>query len=73
MDEGDEITLCFGDQREGSPGMRIQTFAEHNFELLVLANPFATRDYLPLPDQPTLTMHPGPPVDWRAVLPSARQ
>ncbi len=53
--------------------MRIQTFAEHNFELLVLANPFATRDYLPLPDQPTLTMHPGPPVDWRAVLPSARQ
>ncbi len=73
MREGDEITLRFGDRRQGSPGMRMQTFAEHRFELLVLANPFATRNYLPLPKQPSLTMRAGPPVHWRAVLPSARR
>jgi hypothetical protein len=41
--EGDRITIRFGDPRQGSPGMRLQTFCEDSFEFRVLADPIATR------------------------------
>src|SRR5436853_8936 len=40
--EGDQITVRFGDRRQGSPGMRVQTFHEPTFEFRVLVDAIAT-------------------------------
>ena len=72
MREGDRITVRFGDPRQGSPGMRVQTFVEPSFEFRVLADPFATYNYVELPLQPTISIVAGPPVLWKAVLPTLR-
>ncbi|MEI6721566.1 MAG: DUF3604 domain-containing protein, partial [Betaproteobacteria bacterium] len=53
--EGDTITVCFGDRSLGSPGMRVQTFVEPTFEFRVLADPFATYNYVELPVQPVIS------------------
>jgi hypothetical protein len=70
--EGDTITVRFGDPRQGSPGMRVQTFVEPTFEFRVLVDAFATCDYVELPEQPTISIVAGPPVAWKAVLPTLR-
>jgi hypothetical protein len=36
---GDTITIRFGDKRQGSPGIRLQTYCESEFEFRVLADP----------------------------------
>ena len=46
--EGDQIVVRFGDRREGSPGMRIQTFCEATFEFRVLVDAIATYNYVEL-------------------------
>ncbi len=71
--EGDQIIMRFGDQRWGSPGMRIQTFCENTFEFRVLVDAFATYNYVELLEQPVITIIPGQPVVWKAVLPTARR
>ncbi|MAG95366.1 MAG: DUF3604 domain-containing protein [Alphaproteobacteria bacterium] len=71
--EGDSITLCFGDQSQGSPGMRLQTFCEETYEFRVLVDPIATYTYQPLPEQPTIAIVPGPAEHWQAVLPTLRR
>ena len=73
LNEGDTITVRFGDRRQGSPGMRMQTFVESTFEFRVLADPFATYNYVELPKQPTVPVVAGPAVLWKAVLPTLRQ
>lgn len=73
MREGDTITVRFGDRRQGSPGIRMQTMAEPTFEFRVLADPFATYNYCELPVQPFVPIVPGPPVKWVAVLPTMRR
>ncbi len=73
LNEGDTITVRFGDRRQGSPGMRMQTFVESTFEFRVLADPFATYNYVELPQQPTFPVVAGPAVLWKAVLPTLRQ
>ena len=73
LNEGDTITVRFGDRRQGSPGMRMQTFVEPTFEFRVLADPFATYNYVELPHQPTFPVVAGPAVLWKAVLPTLRQ
>ncbi len=70
MKEGDTITIVFGEQSGGSPGMRLQTFCEDTFEFRVLVDAIATYTYVPIPDQPTINIVPGPPETWRAVLPT---
>ena len=50
MREGDTITVRFGDRRQGSQGLRIQTFAEPFFEFHVLADPIACYHYVPSGD-----------------------
>lgn len=70
--EGDTITVCFGDRSQGSPGMRVQTFVEPTFEFRVLADPFATYNYVELPVQPVISVVAGPPVGWKAILPTLR-
>jgi hypothetical protein len=67
---GDAIAIRFGDRRLGSPGIRLQTYCESEFEFHVLADPIATYDYVPLPQSPKIAIVPGPPVRWHAVLPT---
>ena len=72
FEEGERIVVRFGDTRQGGPGIRIQTFCEDSFEFRVLADPIATYDFVELPEEPTIAIVPGPPVEWKAVLPTLR-
>lgn len=73
LNEGDTITVRFGDRRQGSPGMRMQTFVESTFEFRVLVDAFATYNYVELPIQPTFPVVAGPAVSWKALLPTLRR
>ena len=70
--EGDRIVVRFGDPRQGSPGMRLQTFSEATFEFRVLVDAIATYNYVELPVQPEIAIVPGPPVRWKTILPTER-
>jgi hypothetical protein len=70
LSPGDTITVRFGDTRQGSPGIRLQTYCESEFEFRVFADPIATYDYVALPESPKIAIVPGPGVRWRAVLPT---
>jgi hypothetical protein len=69
----DTITIRFGDRRQGSPGIRLQTYCEREFEFRVLVDAIATYDYVALPESPKISIVPGPGVDWHAVLPTMRR
>ncbi|UCE30572.1 MAG: hypothetical protein JSW68_10970, partial [Burkholderiales bacterium] len=71
--EGDTITIVFGDTSRGSPGMKLQTFCESAFEFKLLADVCAVGHYVPLPETPAISIVPGAPVVWRAVLPTLRR
>jgi hypothetical protein len=71
--EGDTITVRLGDTREGSPGLRVQTFSEPTFEFRVLVDAFATYNFVELPIQPTIAVVAGPPVLYKAILPTQRR
>jgi hypothetical protein len=70
---GDKIVVRPGDRRQGSAGMRLQTFCEDSFEFRVLVDPIATFLYQALPEQPTVAIVPGPPERFVAVLPTLRR
>ncbi len=70
---GDQILVRFGDPRQGSPGMRVQTFCEDSFEFRVLVDAIATYNYVQLPKQPQIKIVPGDPVIWKAIQPTHRQ
>ena len=71
--EGDQIIVRFGDPREGSPGMRMQTFCEDTFEFKVLVDAFATYEFTELPNSPEIAIVPDLPCMWKAVLPTLRR
>ena len=71
--QGDCITVRFGDRRQGSPGMRVQTFCEPTFEFRVLVDAIATYDYVELPLQPSIAVVAGPPVLYKTILPTLRR
>jgi hypothetical protein len=73
LSEGDTITIVFGDTSHGSPGMKMQTFVESGFEFKVLADVCAVGHYVPLPETPHISIIPGAPATWRAVLPTLRR
>ncbi|MGI9318691.1 MAG: DUF3604 domain-containing protein, partial [bacterium] len=73
LKEGDTITIVFGDISDGSPGMKMQSFCESGFEFKVLADVCATGHYVPLAETPYVSIVPGPPHIWKAVLPTLRQ
>jgi hypothetical protein len=73
LSPGDVITVRLGDRSAGSPGIRLQTFCEDRFEFRVLADVFATCNWALLPDQPWISIVPGAPDAWRAVLPTLRR
>ncbi len=72
LKEGDQIVVRFGDRRQGSPGIRLQTFCEHTYEFRVLVDAIATYNYVELPEQPEIAIIPGPPVLYKGVLPTER-
>jgi hypothetical protein len=72
LQEGDKITVRFGDTRQGSPGMRVQTFCEDSFEFRVLVDAIATYNYVELPNQPHIKIVPGDPARFKAILPTHR-
>ena len=67
---GDTITIRFGDTRQGSPGIRMQTYCEKEFEFRVLVDAIATYDYVALPESPKVEIAPGPGVTWQAAVPT---
>jgi hypothetical protein len=67
---GDTITVRFGDTRQGSPGVRVQTYCEKVFEFHVLVDAIATYDYVALPHSPAIEIVPGPGITWHALLPT---
>jgi hypothetical protein len=71
--EGEQIVVRFGDPRQGSPGMRVQTFCEPTFEFKVLVDAFATYNFVELPIQPEIAVVAGPPALFKAILPTARR
>ncbi|MEM1163685.1 MAG: DUF3604 domain-containing protein, partial [Pseudomonadota bacterium] len=73
LSEGEMITLIFGDTSHGSPGMVMQTFAEGGFEFKVMADVQATGNFLPLGQQFSVPVVPGPAHKWVAVLPTLRR
>ncbi len=73
LQEGDQIVIRFGVTDFGGPGMRLQTFCEDTFEFRVLADPVATFNFQPLPVQPTISIVPGKPERYVAVLPTRRR
>lgn len=70
MREGDRLTIRIGDRRQGSPGIRAQTFAEPHFEFHVLVDPIACYHFVPVEQQPAIAVIGGPRDQWVAVLPS---
>jgi len=71
--EGDQIIIRFGDRRQGSPGIRLQTFVEHSFEFRVLVDAIAVYNYVELPEQPTIVIIPGPPALYKGIIPTQRR
>ena len=67
---GDTLTIRFGDRRQGSPGLRLQTNIESNVELRTSVDAFATYEFCEIPVQPSFDLIAGPAVKWKAILPS---
>ncbi|MGA2962481.1 MAG: DUF3604 domain-containing protein [Candidatus Korobacteraceae bacterium] len=73
MAEGEIIVIRLGDTRFGSPGMRVQTFADPAYEFRVLADPIACYHFAQVPEQPTIAIIPGARARAHAVLPALWQ
>src|SRR6478609_9867763 len=71
--EGDRIVVRFGDTRQGSPGIRMQTFNEPTFEFRVLVDAWATYNYVELPQQPWISVVAGAPASNQAIVPTMRR
>jgi hypothetical protein len=71
--EGEQIVVRIGDTRQGSPGIRMQTFTEPTFEFKVLVDAFATYNFVELPIQPTVPVLAGAPVLYKAIMPTLRR
>ena len=67
---GDTLTVRFGDRRDGSPGLRLQTNCEERFELKVYVDAFATYEFTEIVRSPGFTLAPGSAARWKAILPS---
>jgi hypothetical protein len=67
---GETITVRFGDRRQGSPGIRLQTNAEGTFEFKTFVDAFATYEFAEIPRSPEIALVAGAPVRWKAIVPS---
>ncbi|MBN8890891.1 MAG: hypothetical protein ABS99_02715 [Acetobacteraceae bacterium SCN 69-10] len=67
---GETITARFGDRRQGSPGLRLQTNCESTFEFKVLVDAFATYEFTEIAPSPEFALVAGPPARWQAIWPT---
>lgn len=70
LDNGETISLIFGDRSGGSLGHRAQTFPEEDFQIAVLVDPFGTEEFVELPEKLTFDIVPGTADGLTAVAPS---
>ena len=68
--QGDRIVVRFGDRRQGSPGLRLQTNCEPTFEFKVFVDAFATYEFTELPRSPEIELVAGPAAHWKAICPT---
>ncbi len=59
LEEGDTITLTFGNMEGGSRGWQIQTFVQPFFMFKTSVDPYATGEYKKVIDSPTMHIAPG--------------
>ena len=67
---GDTVTITLGDQSQGSPGIRAQTFQETAHEFRFLVDPTNASVVRPLPTSPKFEISAGDPVELVCILPS---
>ncbi|MEM1396214.1 MAG: DUF3604 domain-containing protein [Pseudomonadota bacterium] len=72
MSPGDTITVVLGDTREGSPGLRLQTFCESAYEFRVLADVCATGVFVPVASH-AIEIVAGPVAKWVLTAPTLRR
>lgn len=76
LSEGDRVILTLGDTSAGSPGLRLQTFAEAAWELRFLVDVCGTGHFVEIsgPSEGSGVLWrpivPGAPVTWRLVQPT---
>ncbi len=70
LSEGDFIELVFGDQSAGSPGVLIQPIDESAFEQKVYVDAFGKGEFLPLKNNPQLTIVGGEPKELIVIAPT---
>ena len=73
MQQGDTITIVFGDTSRGGAGLRMPTFCETAHEFRVLVDACATGQHYPINDRPAVQIVPEVACTWRAIIPSLRQ
>ncbi len=70
LDQGDTVTIIFGDQSEGSRGWELQTFCEDTFEFKTFIDHIATYQFTEIEQSPVLKIVPGEPVKAVCLAPS---
>ena len=70
LDEGEQISVIFGERSGGSPGWQAQTFCVERFEFKTLVDPIATYQFRELPESPAIAIVPGPAVRAVCIAPS---
>jgi hypothetical protein len=68
--EGERVVVTLGDRSGGSPGLRMQTFAEDAWELRFLVDPCGTGHFVEVPGDLWRPVVPGAPAAWRLVAPT---
>jgi hypothetical protein len=71
--EGDQIIVKLGDPSHGSPGYRLQTCCDDDFQFKTFVDAFATYDFVPIPLSPAIKLISGKPARWKAYLPTLRR
>jgi hypothetical protein len=67
---GDTVTITLGDQSQGSPGIRAQTFQEAVHELRFLVDPTNAQVVKALPTSPKFPILAAAPVELVCILPT---
>ena len=67
---GDTVTITLGDQSQGSPGMRAQTYQEQVHEFRFMVDPTNAAAVSPLPTSPKFPIIAGDRVELVCILPS---
>ncbi len=70
LNQGESITVVFGDAMGGSPGWQMQTNCVEKFEFKTLVDPIATYQFKELAVSPALKLIPGEPVRAICIAPS---